>query len=89
VGELNEKLVKVGKFKDEYEMFLVIEGKLQIVLDHKTIEINAGEFVIIPKKINHKPKAIGEVKILLFEPKITINTGKKENKFTIKKFDKI
>jgi ethanolamine utilization protein EutQ (cupin superfamily) len=58
VAELNGQLVKVAKFKDEFimqhenedEMFLVIEGKLLMQLEHKTVEINAGEFVVIPKK---------------------------------------
>ncbi len=98
VGELNGQLVKIAKFKDEFvmhqhdsedEMFLVIEGKLLMELDDKTLEINPGEFVIIPKKTNHKPKAIGEVKVLLFEPNTTLNTGNIENEFTVKKLDKI
>lgn len=98
VGELNGQLVKVAKFKDEFvlhqhenedELFLVIEGQLIMEMDDRTIEINAGEFVIIPRGTNHKPKAIGEVKVLLFEPKTTLNTGAIENQFTVKKLDKI
>jgi mannose-6-phosphate isomerase-like protein (cupin superfamily) len=72
VAELNGQLVKVAKFKDEFimhhenedEMFLVIEGKLLMQLEHKTVEINAGEFVVVPKT-NHRPVAVGEVKVLL------------------------
>ena len=98
VAELNGQFVKVAKFKDEFimhqhehedEMFLVIEGKLLMELDHKTLEINSGEFIVIPRKTNHRPKAIGEAKVLLFEPKTTLNTGNTENKFTIKKLDTI
>lgn len=98
VGELNGQLVKVAKFKDEFvlhkhenedEMFLVIEGKLKMELDNKTLEINTGEMIIIPKGTKHKPIAIGEVKVLLFEPKTTLNTGDTENKFTVKDLDKI
>ncbi len=98
VGELNNQFVKVAKFKDEFvmhqhenedEMFFVIQGKLLMKLDDKTIEINSGEFVIIPRKTNHKPIAIGEVKVLLFEPKSTLNTGNTQNKFTVKKLDEI
>ena len=98
VGELNGQHIKVAKLKDEFvfhqhekedEMFLVIEGKLLIELDHKTLEINAREFVIIPKGTNHKPIAVGEVKVLLFEPDTTLNTGNTENNFTVKKLDKI
>jgi len=98
VGELNGQLVKLAKFKDEFvihqhenedEMFFVIDGKLMIELDDKTLEINPGEFAIIPKGTNHKPIAIGEVKVLIFEPKTTLNTGNTENKFTVKTLDKI
>jgi len=98
VGQLNGQLVKVAKLKDEFvmhqhenedELFLVIEGKLMIELDQETLEINAGEFVIIPKGTNHKPIGIGEVKVLLFEPKSTLNTGNIENELTIRELDKI
>ena len=96
VGELNGQLVKVAKFKDEFvmhhhehedEMFLVIEGKLLMELENETLEINAGEFVIIPKKTKHKPKAIGEVKVLLFEPNTTLNTGNITNALTVENLD--
>lgn len=98
VGELNGQLVKVAKFKNEFvmhkhdnedEMFLVIEGKLLMELDDKTLEINAGEFVVIPKGTNHKPVAVGEVKVMLFEPNTTLNTGNTENDFTVKNLDRI
>lgn len=98
VGELNGQLVKVAKFKDEFvmhkhdnedEMFLVMEGKLLMELDDKTLEINAGEFVVIPKGTNHKPVAVGEVKVVLFEPDTTLNTGNTENDFTVKNLDRI
>ena len=98
VGELNGQHVKLAKLKGEFvlhqhehedELFLVIEGKLLMEMDDETLEINAGEFVIIPKKTNHKPIAVGEVKVLLFEPKTTLNTGNTENEFTVKKLDNI
>lgn len=99
VGELNEQHVKIAKFKDEFvmhkhenedEMFLVVEGTLMMELDNETKKIEAGEFIIIPKGTNHKPKAIGEVKVLLFEPKTTVNTGNQENhELTKKEIEKI
>jgi mannose-6-phosphate isomerase-like protein (cupin superfamily) len=76
VAELNGQLVK-SKFKDEFimhqhenedEMFLVIEGKLLMQLEHKTVEINAGEFVVIPKKTNHRPVAVGESRFFFLSP---------------------
>lgn len=98
VGVLNDQLVKVVKLKDEFvlhkhenedEMFLVIEGKLIMEMENKTLEINTGEFVIIPRGTNHKPIAVGEVKVLLFEPNSIINTGNIENEFTIKNLDRL
>lgn len=98
VGKLNGQHVKIAKLKDEFvmhkhenedEMFLVIEGKLLMELEHETLEINAGEFVIIPKQTLHKPIAVGEVKVLLFEPESTLNTGNLENELTVKKLDEI
>ncbi len=98
VGALNGQLVKLAKLKGEFvmhhhenedEMFLVIEGQLLMELENKTLEVNEGEFVIIPKGINHKPKAVGEVKVMLFEPSTTLNTGNTENQFTVRKLDNI
>lgn len=98
VGELNGQYVKVAKFKDEFimhqhededEMFLVIEGKLLMELEDKTLEVNPGEFIIIPRGTNHKPIAVGEAKILLFEPKSTLNTGDQENDFTVSDLEEI
>lgn len=98
LGDLNGQQVKIAKFKgefvrhqhdDEDELFLVIEGKIKIELEHTTLILNAGEMVIIPKGIQHKPIGIGEAKVLMFEPKTTLNTGNIENEFTIKKLDEI
>ena len=98
VGELNGQHVKLVKAKGEFvthkhdnedEMFLVIEGQLLMELEGETLEVNAGEFVIIPKGTEHKPIATGEAKILLFEPNTTLNTGNTENELTVKKPESI
>ncbi len=98
VGQLNNQLVKVAKFKGEFvmhhheqedELFYVIEGKLFIELLNETLELNAGEFVIIPKGTNHKPYAPEEVSVLLFEPATTLNTGNTKNDLTVSNLDKI
>jgi len=73
--------------KDEDEMFLVIKGKFDMHLKTekfgKTVEniltINEGEFIVIPKGVEHKPVAKEEVHLLLIEPKTTINTGNEKN----------
>ncbi|MEZ5015787.1 MAG: cupin domain-containing protein [Flavipsychrobacter sp.] len=84
IGELNGQHVKLAKLKGEFvwhshekedELFLVVKGKLKIVLRDKVLELREGEMVIIPKGVEHKPIAEEEVQVLLFEPVSTINTG--------------
>lgn len=84
LGELNGQHVKVAKLKGEFvwhkhdeedELFLVIKGQLKIELRDQSIHLDEGEFVIIPKGVEHKPVAENEVQVLLFEPASTLNTG--------------
>lgn len=98
VGELNGQLVKIAKFKDEFvfhhhenedEMFLVLKGTLLMEFETETKEIKAGEFLIVPKGVNHKPKAVGEVEVMLFEPASTLNTGNKINDKTKTNLEKL
>jgi mannose-6-phosphate isomerase-like protein (cupin superfamily) len=98
VGELNNQLVKIAKFKGEFvmhkheqedELFYVIDGQLFIELVDKTLELNAGEFVIIPRGVEHKPYAPEEVSVMLFEPSTTLNTGNTQNDLTVSDLDKI
>jgi mannose-6-phosphate isomerase-like protein (cupin superfamily) len=98
IGELNNQHVKVVKLKGEFiwhhhdnedELFLVIKGKLKMEFRDKTVEINEGEFIIVPRKVDHRPVAENEVEILLFEPATTLNTGNVENELTKKKLQKI
>ncbi|MBK7667182.1 MAG: cupin domain-containing protein [Sphingobacteriaceae bacterium] len=97
VGELNGQHVKLAKFAGEFvwhkhdnedEMFLVLEGSFVMELRDKTMNINKGEFVIIPKGVEHKPSAEKEVHIMLFEPATTLNTGNNsESELTKTKLD--
>jgi mannose-6-phosphate isomerase-like protein (cupin superfamily) len=98
VGELNGQHVKATKLKGEFiwhhhdhedELFLVIKGKLKMELRDKIVEINEGEFLIVPRGVEHKPVAEEEVHILLFEPASTLNTGNIENEKTRKQLEKI
>ena len=98
VGELNKQLVKIVKVKGEFvmhqhenedELFFVINGTLFMELENKTIEINAGEFIIIPKGTIHKPYAPEEASIMLFEPATTLNTGNINNEFTVDNLEEI
>ncbi len=98
VGELNGQLVKLAKFKGEFiwhhhehedELFLVVEGTLNMAFRDKTITVNKGEFIIVPKGTEHKPIAAEEVLVMLFEPAATINTGNTNNGLTKTTLDKI
>jgi mannose-6-phosphate isomerase-like protein (cupin superfamily) len=98
IGELNESYVKVDKLKGEFvwhkhetedELFLVTKGKLLIKLRDKDIELQEGEFVIIPRGVEHKPVADQEVHVVLIEPKSTLNTGNVKDEKTIAQLRRI
>jgi len=91
VGELNGQHVKLAKLKGEFvwhhheaedEMFLVVQGQLTMKLRERDIVLNPGEFVIVPRGVEHKPVAAEEVQVLLFEPQGTLNTGNVQNEHT-------
>ena len=92
VGELNGQYVKVVKFEGEYvwhkhdledELFLVLKGQMRIEVRDQTIELNEGEFFIVPRGVEHKPVAPELVHVLLFEPATTRNTGNVNHDYTI------
>ena len=92
VGELNDSHVKLAKLQGEFvwhqhenedELFLVVKGKLLIKLRDRDVWLNEGEFVIIPKGVEHCPVAEQEVHVLLLEPKSTLNTGDLQNERTV------
>lgn len=91
VGELNGQQVKLAKFQGEFvwhkhdnedEMFLVIEGVLKMELRDKIMEIHKNEFLIVPRGTEHRPVAVEEVSVMLFEPASTLNTGNAESDLT-------
>ncbi len=75
--------------KNEDELFMVVKGHLTIKLRDGDIELNEGEFYIIPKGIEHMPKAKDEAHVLMFEPKSTVNTGSTDSEKTINNLEKI
>jgi len=92
VGELNGQHVKLTKLKGEFvwhhheaedELFLVIKGQMTIQLRDQDVTMNQGEFFIIPRGVEHKPVAEEEARVLLFEPKSTLNTGNVQNERTV------
>lgn len=98
IAELNSQQVKIAKLKGEFirhnhieedELFYVLKGKLKIEFDDKTVILNEGEMIVIPKKIFHKPIAEEEVWLMLFEPASALNTGNIINEKTVKNPEKI
>jgi mannose-6-phosphate isomerase-like protein (cupin superfamily) len=83
-GELNEAYIKLAKLEGEFvwhhheaedELFLVVKGRLTIKLRDRDLNLEQGEFVIIPKGVEHLPVAEEEAWVVLLEPKSTVNTG--------------
>jgi mannose-6-phosphate isomerase-like protein (cupin superfamily) len=75
--------------EDEDEMFLVYKGRFRMEYRDHTEDIEEGEFVIVPRGIEHRPVADQEVQVLLFEPATTLNTGNVRNEFTVPDLEKI
>jgi mannose-6-phosphate isomerase-like protein (cupin superfamily) len=97
VGELNGQQVKLVKFQGEFvwhhhdaedEMFLVVQGSFRMDYrdakgEERQIELNEGEFLIVPRGTEHRPVAEREVHVMLFEPASTLNTGNVRNDLTV------
>ena len=73
----------------EDEMFLVIEGTLDIHEKDKTVTLNAGEFYIVPSGIEHRVVPRGHVKLMLFEPQGIAHTGKVKSEITKESYDRL
>ena len=96
VGELNGQHVKLVKSKEPFvwhhhdnedELFYVVKGSFVMEMRDKNIELHEGDFLIVPKGVEHRPNAKEEVWIMLFEPVATLNTGNTENEMTKKELD--
>ena len=93
VGELNGQHVKLVKFQGEFvwhchehedEMFLVVSGEFDMQFRDRTVRVGEGEFIIVPRGVEHCPKADREVAVMLFEPASTVNTGTAGGDKTVK-----
>ena len=96
VGELNGQYVKLAKLKGEFvwhdhqgedELFFVIKGSLTMRFPEKEIEVGAGEFLIVPRGVEHCPVAAEEAHVLLFEPRSTAHTGDVQSEMTVETLD--
>ena len=91
VGELNGQQVKLVKFQGEFvwhkhdledELFYVVKGSFTMEFRDRSIELNENEFLIVPKGVEHRPVAVNEVSVMLFEPASTLNTGDTRGELT-------
>ena len=98
VGEVYDFHVKIVKFQGEFlwhhhenedEMFLVVKGTMRMRFRERDVQVHEGEFIIVPRGVEHMPVAEGEVHVVLFEPKSTLNTGNVRNERTVAKLERI
>jgi mannose-6-phosphate isomerase-like protein (cupin superfamily) len=93
VGEVDDVYVKLVKFQGEFiwhlheaedELFYVVKGTMVMRLKSGDVTVEEGEFIIIPRGVEHMPLAVEEVHVMLIEPKTTLNTGNIESERTVK-----
>jgi mannose-6-phosphate isomerase-like protein (cupin superfamily) len=96
VAELNGQYVKLAKLKGEFvwhdheaedELFLVVQGRLTIRLPGEDVVLEQGEFLVVPRGVEHCPVAEEEAHVLLLEPKSTLHTGKVQTERTIERVE--
>ena len=96
VGELNGQQVKLVRFQGEFvwhhheaedELFLVVAGRFRMEFRDRQVWLEKGEFLIVPRGVEHRPVAEEEALVLLFEPATTLNTGNVRNERTREKLD--
>ncbi|HST08914.1 MAG TPA: cupin domain-containing protein [Terriglobales bacterium] len=97
-GELNGQMVKLGKFKGEFvwhhhenedELFLVVKGRFRMELRDRHIWLEEGEFLVVPRGVEHRPVADEEAWVVLFEPASTLNTGNVSNELTLRQLEHV
>lgn len=97
-GELNGQEVRLAKMlgpfdwhhhEHEDELFLVHRGRFRMELREGTIELEAGDFLIVPRGVEHRPVADEEVEVVLFEPASTLNTGNVRSARTRETLDRV
>jgi mannose-6-phosphate isomerase-like protein (cupin superfamily) len=98
VGELNGQHVKLANLLGEFvwhhhdeedELFLVVKGRLRMEFRDRSVEVGEGEFIVVPRGVEHWPVAEEEVHVMLFEPVSTLNTGNATSELTAPDLDRI
>src|SRR3954471_15701397 len=84
IAELNGQHVKLVKFQGPFvwhshehedELFYVVRGAFRMEYRDRVIELAAGDLLVVPRGVEHRPVADQEVEVMLFEPASTVNTG--------------
>ena len=98
VGDLNGQHVKLVKLLGEFvwhhhdeedELFLLVKGRFRIEFRDRSVTLEEGEFIVVPRGVEHRPVADEEAHILLFEPASTLNTGNIRGEMSVAKLDRI
>ncbi|MDG1500769.1 MAG: cupin domain-containing protein [Planctomycetota bacterium] len=98
IGELNGQQILLAKIQGEFvfhqhehedELFMVLKGQLRLELRNGTVVVNPGEFYTVPKGVEHKPTAVEETHLLLFEPLSTKHTGDVRADITLDTYEEI
>ena len=98
-GDINGFQVKLVKLAGAFhwhhhaledELFLVVEGRLRMAFRDRTVDLDPGEFIIVPHGVEHRPEALtDECHVVLLEPASTLNTGEVENERTVRDLERI
>jgi mannose-6-phosphate isomerase-like protein (cupin superfamily) len=98
VAELNGQQVKLVKFQGEFvwhhhdredELFLVLDGRFRMEFRDRSVWLETGECIVVPKGVEHRPVAEEEVSVMLFEPASTLNTGNVRDALTAARLERI
>ena len=99
VADINDAQIKVAKFGEifdwhshatEDEGFFVLEGRIAIDFRDGTVELGEGEFIAVPRQVEHRPRSLSEAPIvLLFEPSSTLNTGDADSDHTVSALERL
>ena len=99
VGEVNDAQIKVARFgpefdwhshDDEDEAFLVLKGRIAIDFRDGTVELDEGDFIVVPRTREHRPRSLtARPIVLMFEPATTLNTGNAESDYTVRELKRL
>jgi mannose-6-phosphate isomerase-like protein (cupin superfamily) len=98
-GDINDAQVKLVKLRGPFhwhhhdhedELFLVVQGRLRMGFRDRNVDLDPGEFIIVPRGVEHCPEALSEeCHVMLLEPNTTLNTGNVENERTVRDLQRI